>query len=94
MFLILAIPQLARWAVADGRRLAWTARGMLVALFLCLWHLVLRNTPVSLALGPMPAFLFDEALNWLLFGGLARLLAWSAPEWLRELATGLRGRAG
>lgn len=94
MFLILAIPQLARWAITDKRRLAWTARGMLVALFLCLWHLVLRNTPVSLALGPMPAFLFDEALNWLLFAGLARLLAWSAPEWLRELATGLRRRAG
>ncbi len=86
MFLLLAIPQLMTWArVGHGRQSA-TALGVMLATGIATWSFVIHNALTGLRGGALAALLLDALAHWVMYLGLAYLLAWSSPGWLKRLA--------
>ncbi len=84
-FLIFTIPQLSRWIFASNSRRRWLVSGVFAAILISCWYAVIRHH-FLLAFGgdyELQFGIFDETVNWTLFGGLAYLLVVSAPKWFR-----------
>ena len=88
-FLILVVPQLVEWMRSDKktyRVISWSS--MILVLVSC-WHLWIIEIPLvsifrSVEDSKKFWIILDEALNWLLFAGLAYLLIASTPDWLKH----------
>lgn len=70
-FLIFTIPQLSRWIFILKGKQKWFVIGVFISLLCSCWSTFLNH------------LILDEAMNWLLFGGLVYLFIASAPEWFR-----------
>lgn len=71
-FLIFTIPQLSRWVFLLNSKERWLIAGIFFSLLFSCWSMFINYY-----------MLFDETMNWILFGGLAYLFIASAPEWFR-----------
>lgn len=85
-FLVLVVPQLSQWLYSANKKHRAVAIGVMIAILLSCWHLMLK---FDLPFVPLkdPAnrnFVIDEIINWLLVPGFTYLLAASFPDWLRE----------
>ncbi|RJP53023.1 MAG: hypothetical protein C4586_02095 [Anaerolineaceae bacterium] len=84
-FLIFTIPQLSRWMFASNSRRRWLISGVFAAILISCWYAVIRHH-ILLAFGgdyELQFSIFDETVNWILFGGLTYLLVASVPKWFR-----------
>jgi hypothetical protein len=84
-FLVLVIPQLSQWFYLGNKKHRVIAIGVMVAMLLSCWNMILRFDLSFISLKD-PAnrnFVIDEFINWLLVPGFAYLLAASFPEWLK-----------
>ncbi|MEW6402610.1 MAG: hypothetical protein AB1649_12475 [Chloroflexota bacterium] len=82
-FLIFVIPQLLEWSrLGIGWQRALSIFALACVLISC-WYLFYNRHPYD-SNYPIP-FVFDEIINWALFGNLTYLLANSMPEWLTSL---------
>ena len=82
MFLVFTFPQLVIWMRGKNRVIAVNSTLVLCAAILSLWHLKLDEMWKLIAVGKYISFISDEILNWVVFGGLCGLLAYSLPGWL------------
>ncbi len=83
VFLILTMPQLISWTKSRST-LALVSKALITAMLIAFWHMIIVKQLRPLENGYQIGFIIDELANWLVFGGLAFLLAWSAPAWLKE----------
>jgi hypothetical protein len=96
-FLVFVIPQLSQWFYLGNKKHRVVAIGVVVAILLSCWNMILRFDPSFIPLKD-PAnrnFVIDEFINWLLVPGFAYLLAASFPEWLKvdlQKVFGVRNR--
>ncbi len=85
-FLVLAVPQLSNWFHAQNKRHRAVSIGIMIAILLSCWHLLLRfDLPLIPLKDPVNRnFLIDEFINWLLVPGFTYLLIASFPVWLKQ----------
>lgn len=86
MFLLLAIPQLMTWARAGHGRQSAAASGVMLATGIATWSFVIHDALTGLRGGALAALLLDALAHWVIYLGLAYLLAWSSPDWVKRLA--------
>jgi hypothetical protein len=89
VFLLFTIPQLVLWARSATGRMAETARWVLAAVVLSMWAPLLREPLALLPSGGTLGFMADELANWMVFLGLAFLIACSAPTWMKDDVNGV-----
>jgi hypothetical protein len=84
-FLALTVPQLSQWFRLENRRQRAVAIGVMIAILLSCWSLVLNlDLPFIPLKDPVNRiFIIDEFINWLLVPGFTYLLVVSLPEWLK-----------
>ena len=84
-FLVFVIPQLSQWFHSTGKRYRAISVGVVVAILLSCWNLMVRfNLPFIPLKDPANRnFIVDELINWLLVPGFTYMLVASLPEWLK-----------
>jgi hypothetical protein len=84
-FLVFVIPQLSQWFHSTEKRYRAISIGVVVAILLSCWNLMVRfNLPFVPLKDPANRnFIVDELINWLLVPGFTYLLVVSLPEWLK-----------
>ncbi len=94
-FLIFVVPQLSQWFHLENRKHRAVAMGVMVAILLSCWSLVLRfDLPFIPLKDPVNRnFIIDEFINWLLVPGLTYLLVASFPDWLKQDLQKLFGKS-
>lgn len=80
VFVVLALPQLERWARETGAERTWARAGLVTALG-SLWVLGFDRSSWIVRRDEWLWFSVGQAFNWLLFAALCRLLISSLPEW-------------
>ncbi len=87
-FLIFTVPQISRWMFSAEPRQRRLVTGVFIALLISCWYAVIRKYYLGITDGEyeLQFSVFDEAANWILYGGLAYLLAASAPPWFRSFS--------
>lgn len=86
-FLIFTIPQIVRWELPPSQGHKWIVGGVFLSLLITCWYTFIRHHFSVFTDGAydLQYDVFDEVMNWALFGGLAYLLTASAPFWFRSL---------
>ena len=94
-FLVFALPQLAQWFHLTNRKHRAVAIGVMLAILVSCWHLMLKFDLLFIPLkDPVNRnFVIDEFINWLLVPGFTYLLVASFPDWLRQDLQRLFGKA-
>lgn len=94
-FLIFAVPQLSQWFHLENRKHRAVAIGVMIAILLSCWHLMLKIDPPFIPLkDPVNRnFIVDEFFNWMLIPGFAYLLVASFPDWLKQDLQKLFGKS-
>jgi hypothetical protein len=94
-FLVFAVPQLAQWFHLTDRKHKAVAIGVMLAILVSCWHLLLEFAPSFIPLKDPNNrnFVFDEFVNWLLVPGFTYLLVVSFPDWLRHDLQKLFGKS-
>jgi hypothetical protein len=85
-FLIFTIPQISHWLFSPGGQARIIAWSVFVAMLASVWYTFLLTYFVQITehAYELQFFTFDEVMNWSVFAGLAYLVAWSAPRWVRS----------
>ncbi|MCC6695912.1 MAG: hypothetical protein IT365_09825 [Candidatus Hydrogenedentes bacterium] len=85
IFLLFTIPQLAEWLRSPNHHVALLVKVVVIAVLLSMWHLLIVKLFHALpGIGPAD-FVLDEFAHWAIFFGMAYLLSFSAPDWMKEL---------
>lgn len=83
IFTLFLIPQLAEWALGGDPSLRRWSRGLLVALFIAVWSLALKDWAGDSSVARTAMRALEEAAKWALFYGCVHLLARTLPVWLK-----------
>jgi hypothetical protein len=94
-FLVFVVPQLSQWFRLQAGKHRAVAIGVMIAILLSCWSLMLRfDLPFIPLKDPINRnFIIDEFINWLLVPGFTYLLAASFPEWLKADLQKIFGKA-
>jgi hypothetical protein len=87
-FLIFTVPALSQWIFSLRGIQRWLVVGIFVCLLLSCWFIFI-DYQVILVFGHAYEFglnVFEETINWLLFGGLTYLFIVSAPKWFQTFS--------
>ena len=85
MFLIFTIPQLVFWT-KRAATVSNISKPTAAAIFVSLWYLVIGRLLRHLPYGNHISFILDEMSHWVALSGLAYLLFWSMPAWVKAAA--------
>jgi hypothetical protein len=83
IFLIFTIPQISSWMSYAPREQRFSVFVTFFAMLISCWYTLLRNYFLLAGGYELYFNIFDETMNWIVFGGLAYLLVLSAPQWFR-----------
>jgi hypothetical protein len=87
-FLIFTIPQLSQWIFSLHGIPRWSAVGVFVCVLISCWFIFIDYQAI-LTFGhtyELELNVFEEIINWALFGGLAHLFMASAPQWFQTFS--------
>lgn len=83
IFALFLIPQLAEWIRSSDPSLRRWARGLLLALFVAVWSLALKDWAGASFAGQTAARALEETAKWALFYGCIHLLVRTLPAWAK-----------